>query len=190
MISEALRGSINDKISAGIYVASHFIVLGIIALLTGQPFIFPSLGPSAYLMATGETKRAAGGYHVIGGHFVAVITGSIAYHPIADGLVATEELGEAGRFAPEIFQLAASSTVAMVLCTVGMLAAKTNHPAACATTLIVALGLLTGPLNITIIMGSVVILYVLHEKVLYPGAKRLGLEPDDPRPVDDDDKDP
>lgn len=185
MIGEALRGSINDKLSAGIYVAIHFLVLGVIALVTGQPFIFPSLGPSAYLMATGETDRAEGGYHVIGGHFVAVITGSIAYHPIADGLVATEELGEAGMFAPEVFLLASSSIVAMVLCTVGMLVAKTNHPAACATTLIVALGLLTGLVNITIIMGSVMLLYVLHEYVLYPGAKRLGFEPEDPRPADD-----
>jgi hypothetical protein len=190
MIRERLRGSINDKISAGIYVAIHFLVLGVIALLTGQPFIFPSLGPSAYLMATGETERAEGGYHVIGGHFVAVITGSIAYHPIADGLVATEELGEAGMFAPEVFLLASSSIVAMVLCTVGMLAAKTNHPAACATTLIVSLGLLTGPVNIAIIMGSVTLLYFLHEYVLYPTAQRLGFEPEDPRPVDDDDKDP
>jgi hypothetical protein len=187
MISEKLRGSINDKLSAGIYVAIHFLVLGVIALVTGQPFLFPSLGPSAYLMATGETDRAEGGYHVIGGHFVAVVTGFIAYHAIAADLVATEELGpETGAFAPEVFLLGASSIVAMVLCTVGMLAAKTNHPAACATTLIVALGLLSGILDIAIIMVSVVILYVLHENVLFPTAKRLGFEPEDPRPKADD----
>ena len=66
------------------------------------------------------------------------------------------------------------------------LAAKTNHPAACATTLIVALGLLSGILDIAIIMVSVVILYVLHENVLFPTAKRLGFEPEDPRPKADD----
>ncbi|MFC6906713.1 hypothetical protein [Halalkalicoccus tibetensis] len=67
---------------------------------------------------------------------------------------------------------------------------ETNHPAACATTLIVVLGLLTGPINIGIIMGSVVLLYVLHEKVLYPTAKYLGFEPEDSRPVNDDDEYP
>ena len=175
---------LNDKLSAGIYVAIHFFVLGAIAWATGRPFIFPSLGPSAYLLATGETDRAEGGYHVIGGHFVAVICGMVAYHPIAGGLVAIDVLGEVGPFSFDVLALAVSCIVAMVLTTVAMLVAKTNHPAACATTLIVALGLLSTAVDGAIIMGSVVLLYVLHEKLLYPAAIRFGFEPEDPRPAD------
>ena len=187
MIGEKLRGNINDKVSAGIYTTLQFVVLGVIAWVTGRPFIFPSLGPSAYLMATGEVDRAEGGYHVIGGHFVAVISGMIAYHPIASGVASPEEFGaDPGAFSPEVLLLAISATIGMVLCTLGMLVAKTNHPAACATVLIVALGIMSDPIDGVVIMVSVVILYVHQEKIVYPLAVKFGFEPEDPRPKADD----
>lgn len=179
MIRERLRGDINDKLSAGIYTTLQFLVLGLIAWATGRPFIFPSLGPSAYLMATAEVDRAEGAYHVIGGHTVAVITGMIAYHPIAGGHASPDAFGgEATPFAPEILLLAASATVGMVLCTITMLVLKTNHPAACATVLIVALGIMSDPIDGAII----VVLYVFQERIVHPTAVRFGFVPEDPRP--------
>ncbi|WP_246084314.1 HPP family protein [Salinadaptatus halalkaliphilus] len=56
----------------------------------GQPFLFPSLGPSAYLMATGEQPRAEGAYHVVGGHAIATVCGLVAYLTIADGLLVVD----------------------------------------------------------------------------------------------------
>jgi hypothetical protein len=46
--------NLKDEYSATVNVVLHFTVLGVIALVTGRPFLFPSLGPSAYLIATGE----------------------------------------------------------------------------------------------------------------------------------------
>lgn len=186
MIREKLWGNVDDKLSAGIYTMLQFVVLGIIAWATGRPFIFPSLGPSAYLMATGEVDRAEGGYHIIGGHTVAVITGMIAYHPIAAGIASPDVFGaDPAAFSPDVLLLAISATIGMVLCTIAMLVVKTNHPAACATVLIVALGIMADPLDGAIIIGAVIVLYVHQEKIVYPLAIKYGFEPEDPRPNDD-----
>jgi len=48
-----------------------------------------------------------------------------------------------------------------------MIATDTIHPPACATTLIVSLGLLSTPLQVTIIVVSVVVLVEFHQTVLW-----------------------
>lgn len=57
-------------------------VLGLIAWVSGKPFIFPSLGPTAYLLAfdrdLSHTFRV-----VAGGHLCGVIGGLIAWHLLA-----------------------------------------------------------------------------------------------------------
>ena len=47
-----------------------------------------------------------------------------------------------------------------------MIATDTIHPPACATTLIVSLGLLSTPLEVAIIVASVVVLVAVHEGML------------------------
>jgi len=47
-----------------------------------------------------------------------------------------------------------------------MIVTDTIHPPACATTLIVSLGLLSTPLRVGIIVGSVGILVLFHTSVL------------------------
>ena len=47
-----------------------------------------------------------------------------------------------------------------------MIATDTIHPPACATTLIVSLGLLSTPLRVGIIVGSVMILDLFHSSVI------------------------
>ena len=87
-----------------------------------------------------------------------------------------------GAFSPDVLLLAISATIGMVLCSVGMLVAKTNHPAACATVLIIALGIMADPIDGAVIVISVVILYIHQEKIVYPLAVKFGFEPEDPRP--------
>ncbi|USZ72734.1 HPP family protein [Natronosalvus halobius] len=173
--------SVRDDLSAGINVIIHFTFLGAIAWATGRPFLFPSLGPSAYLLATGEQPRAEGAYHVIGGHAIAAVFGLLAYVVFADGLLVTDAFTRAESFSPAVGRLAVSSTVAMVLTTVGMLWSDTNHAAACATTLIVALGLMSTPLDTGIIVASVVLLVGFHGKVVEPLQDHYGVEPRDAR---------
>ena len=172
---------LRDDLSAGTNVILHFVALGGLAWASGQPFLFPSLGPSAYLLATGEKPRAEGAYHVVGGHAVATACGLIAYVTIADGLIAVDAFEQGEPFSTEVGRLAVSGIVAMVLTTVGMLWSGTNHPAACATTLIVALGLMSTLLEGAIIVGSVALLVGFHGIVVERVQELYGVEPEDPR---------
>lgn len=173
---------VRDEYSAGINVFLHFSVLGVIAIVTGQPFLFPSLGPSAYLMATGEQPREEGAYHVVGGHAVAVVAGLIAYALFArDAVAYVVFAGTDPSFTWDVVYLTVSSTAAMVLTTVAMLVTKTNHPAACATTLIIALGLMGGLEDAVIIVVAVAALVFFHDRVLSSLAKRYGFKPRDAR---------
>ena len=172
---------LRDDLSAGINVFLHFVFLGGLAWITGQPFLFPSLGPSAYLMATGEKDRAQGAYHVIGGHAVAAVAGIIAYLIFAEGLVVVDAFEQGQPFAPEVGFLVLSGVLAMCLTTIGMLWSGTNHPAACATTLIVALGLMSTAVEVVIIVVAVAMLVVFHEYVVNRIQSVWGVEPKDPR---------
>lgn len=174
---------VRDDIAQTIMVGIHFAFLGAVTLATAQPFLFPSLGPSAYLLAAGEGENEAqsGPYHVIGGHLVSVVAGLIGYHTLASGLVVVNVLETATAFSGAILRLGASSIVAMMLTTIGMLLTDTNHPAACATTLIVSLGILSSPTEATVIMLAVVALVAVHELFIYPAAERLWFEPENPR---------
>ncbi|ELY58764.1 HPP family protein [Natronolimnohabitans innermongolicus] len=170
--------SLKDEYSATVNVFLHFVVLGAITLVTGQPFLFPSLGPSAYLMATGEQPRAEGGYHVIGGHAVAVVCGMIAYVLVGNEVSAYVVFDRPDiAFSWELVYLMASATLAMMLTTTAMLLTKTNHAAACATTLIIALGLMGGVADAVIIVVAVAILWYLHDRVISTLAEWFGFKP-------------
>lgn len=173
--------NLRDDVSAGTNVLLHFAFLGVLAWASGQPLLFPSLGPSAYLLATGERDRAEGAYHVIGGHAIAAITGLVAYLLLADGLVAIDVFASGQPFSSSVGRLASSAILAMVLTTIGMLWTDTNHPAACATTLIVALGLMASVLELVVIVGAVVLLVAFHGVVVERMQDVFGIEPQDPR---------
>jgi len=173
--------SLGDDISAGINVTLHFTLLGGLAWGTGQPMLFPSLGPSAYLLATGDNPRAEGAYHVIGGHAVAAVAGLLTYVAFADGLIVVDAFEQGTPFSEEVGRLVVSGILAMTLTTLGMLWTNTNHPAACATTLIVALGLMSTVIEVGIIVLSVAILVAFHGVVVERVQDRYGVEPEDPR---------
>ena len=142
------------------HVGALLSVLGTVVWFTGLPFLFPSLGPTAYLFATRPAAPASAARRVVGGHAVGVLAGLAAYHAVAGGVVITASMPAT---TPETLRLAASGVVAVVLTTAGMLATDTSHAPACATTLIVGLGILSAPLEGAIILLSVGALTVEHE---------------------------
>lgn len=172
---------LRDDLSAGTNVTLHFVFLGGLAWGSGQPFLFPSLGPSAYLLATGEKPRSEGAYHVVGGHAVAAVAGLVAYLLIADGLVVVDAFEQGERFSADVGRLVLSGILSMVLTTVGMLWTDTNHPAACATTLIVALGLMSTAFEVVVIVVAVALLVGFHGVVVERFQDLYGVEPEDPR---------
>lgn len=133
------------------------------AFLSGRPFIFPSLGPSAFALAVDGPRRNPP-RKVIGGHLIGLIAGLVSYWALAPGRV----LGDpCPAFSREMLCLAASGVSSVMLTTAAMLCTKTEHSPACATTLIVSLGLLSSLYDCALIMVSVVLLTLVH-RALWP----------------------
>ncbi len=139
------------------HVGLLVLVPGVAAWLFGQPLIFPSLGPSAFALVLDENENWA--RRVIGGHLIGVVSGLIAYHALAHGLTLANlapALSASGA------RIAASGVVSIVLTTCLMRVTRANHAPACATTLIVSLGLLPGFRDGLLIMASVAGLSFTH----------------------------
>jgi len=79
--------------------------------------------------------------------------------------------------------LAASATLSIMLTSWAMIATDTVHPPACATTLIVSLGLLSTPRQVGIIVVAVTILVggnAAGERII----ERVGVDNSTPHPCD------
>ena len=156
-----------DAPFATLYAGVLLAVPGVLAWVSGQALIFPSLGPSAFLLATVRSGETVTPRRVIGGHLVGVAAGLLAYHTIAPGLEVT---AAAPMLATAQFRLVASGVVAVALTAGGMFVTETGHPPACATTLIVALGLLPSLVDAVLIVVAVVALVATHEFVTHERA--------------------
>ena len=133
-----------------LHAGALLTVAGALAWATGRPLVFPSLGPSAYLVAAADRRPT--GRELLGGHAVGILAGLLAYHGLAGGAAIT---GSLAATAPAGARLAASAVVSVGLTTLGMAATDTRHAPACATTLIVALGLLTTAVEAGIVVAAV-----------------------------------
>lgn len=142
-----------------------------IAWGSGQPFIFPSLGPTAFVLAFDRRSDRTQSYRIIGSHLIGGIAGLLAWAVVASGVSIT---ATPLPFSYEGFRLVASATLSNVLTSWAMIASDTIHPPACATTLIVSLGLLSTPLRVGIIVGSVTILVLFHNSVLLVFKRLVG----------------
>lgn len=154
---------VRRRLGTSLYAGVLFMSLGLLAWASGQPFIFPSLGPSAFILAFDRRGGRTRTYRVVGSHAIGAFAGFFAYAVIASGVTLAST---PPAFSPEGLRLAASGLVSIVLTSWGMIATETNHAPACATTLIVSLGLLSTPAQVVTILASVVVLVGIHQIVL------------------------
>jgi CBS-domain-containing membrane protein len=144
-------------VRASVHAGLLLVALALVAWATGNPFVFPSLGPSAFLLA-GIASDEWGAYgRVVGGHVVGVVVGLAVYHLLAPGLVVTATFAP---FSIALLRLGISGALSVALTTAGMMLTRTVHPPACATTLIVSLGFLASPVEGAIIAVAVVAMVV------------------------------
>lgn len=130
------------------------VVLSLVALLTRTPFVFPSLGPTAYLLFFTPRAAAASPKHAICGHLIALVCGWGALW--VTGLAHAPAVTAEGINRMRLLAAAASlglTAAAMVLLNVG-------HPPAGATTLIVSLGFITQLQQLLVIEAAVFALLV------------------------------
>ncbi|MFP8951358.1 HPP family protein [Natrialbaceae archaeon A-arb3/5] len=153
----------DDRLGTTLHTGLLLSTTAAMAWLSGFPMLFPSLGPSAFVLALFQDSDATSPRRVVGGHAIGVVAGLLAYTLFASGISMTAA-AEPGSI--DGLRLAASGVVATTLTAGGMLATDTRHPPACATTLIVSLGLLSTPLEGALIVLTVVVLVVAHQLLL------------------------
>lgn len=139
-----------------IYVALNSFVtialLTLLALVTHSPFVFPSLGPTAYLFFFTPLAEASSPRHAVLGHGIGLICGFAAYE--VTGMHAFPQAFGGEIYWPRIM----ASALALSLTGAMMVLFRVSHPPAGATTMIVSLGILARPEYLPIIEIAVVLL--------------------------------
>jgi CBS-domain-containing membrane protein len=126
--------------------------LSALAALTGNPFVFPSLGPTAYLLFFAPLARASTPRHALLGHAVGIGCGYLA-------LFATGTLGGAEGLRAGVHWSTVLATAFSLSATgASMVLFRVSHPPAGATTLIVSLGLISKPLELLTLEVAVFLL--------------------------------
>ncbi len=129
-------------------------LLGVIAVSTKQPFVFPSLGPTAFLIFAAPENPPATPRNAFCGHLIGVLCGWSAL--AVTGLLNALPDVTTG-ISPE---RAVAASLALGSTTGLMVWLRVPHPPACATTLIIALGILRKPDQLVIVMIAIVLLLV------------------------------
>lgn len=142
----ALFSFINGCLSIGI--------MALVAVITRSPFIFPSLGPTAFLFFYTPTAPTASPRNALVGHAIGVFAGYFSL--VVTGLTMAGPAYAVGVTGPRVIAAALSLGLTSGL----MVLLKSPHPPAGATTLIISLGILTQPIQLVILMLAVVMLTV------------------------------
>lgn len=142
----ALFSFLNGLLSIGL--------MSLLALVTGSPFIFPSLGPTAFLFFYTPTAPTASPRNTVIGHLIGVLAGYFSL--VVTGLTTAGPALAIGVTWPRVIAAALSLGLTAGL----MVLLKSPHPPAGATTLIISLGLLTAPYKLVILMVAVVLLTI------------------------------
>ena len=134
-----------------------FITIGLLAglgMLTRTPFIFPSLGPTAFLFFFTPTSPTASPRHTIYGHAIGIACGWGSLWLC--GLASAPPAMVTGVDSHRILAAALSLSLTGAL----MILFKAAHPPAGATTLIVSLGIVSKPFYLLVIEIAVALLTV------------------------------
>ncbi|MFG2058882.1 HPP family protein [Micromonospora sp. NPDC048930] len=131
------------------------VVAGTVALLTRQPWLFPSLGPAIMLHVEQPGKPESSPRNTLVGHLVALLAGylMLLVTGLADHPSALQEGVSGSRIVAAAGSLAITAGVLVLL--------KAPHPPAGATTLIVGLGLLHTPTQLVVAFAAVLLVTVV-----------------------------
>jgi CBS-domain-containing membrane protein len=129
-------------------------LLGLLAFLTGSPFVFPSLGPTAYLFFFSPLSEVSSPRNTILGHAIGLVCGYAAF---VLAVASSPPFGinpgvHGGRLLAAALSLSATGALMAFL--------RISHPPAGATTLIVSLGIISQPKELVIIEVAVILLTV------------------------------
>lgn len=156
-LTRLLGRSPERPVWAAFMFINGFITIAIlagVAMVTDTPFVFPSLGPTAFLFFFTPTAVTASPRNTILGHAIGIGCGYGAL--VLFGLEHAPPAMATGVDLPRVgaaaFSLAATGALMILL--------KAAHPPAGATTLIISLGIVTNPVHLAVIEIAVALLTV------------------------------
>lgn len=133
---------------AGYVFLNSFVTIALltsVALLTHNPFVFPSLGPTAYLFFFSPLAEASAPRNAIYGHAIGLACGFFAFY--VTGMHPFDQGAGGHVYLPRIL----ASALALALTGAVKVLSNVNHPPAGATTMIVSLGILAKPQYLPVI---------------------------------------
>ena len=129
-------------------------LMALAALVTGEPFVFPSLGPTAFLLFYTPLLATASPRNTLCGHLIGVLAGYLAL--VVFGLTDAPPALSTGVTGARV----GAAALSLGLTSGVMVWARVPHPPAGATTLIVSLGILHEPAQLAVLMLAVLLLVV------------------------------
>jgi len=144
------------RLVRSVYVfVNGFVTIGllaVLALVSRNPFVFPSLGPTAYLLFFTPLGRTSSPRNTVFGHAIGLVCGYAAFAATGAGALPFGE--HPGIFWPRVLAAALSLSATGAF----MVLLDVSHPSAGATTLIVSLGIISKPSELVIIEVAVFLL--------------------------------
>ncbi len=127
-------------------------LLAAVAMVSRTPFVFPSLGPTAFLFFFTPRAPAASPRHTIYGHAIGILCGygALWLFGLQHAPPAMVTGVSAARIGAAALSLASTGALMILL--------KAAHPPAGATTLIISLGIVTRPFHLLVIEIAVAVL--------------------------------
>jgi CBS domain-containing membrane protein len=127
-------------------------VLAVLAFLTHNPFVFPSLGPTAYLFFFTPLAETASPRNAVLGHAIALCCGFAAFS--VTGMSHLPPGLPVEIYGPRVLSAALSLSLTGAI----MVLLRVSHPPAGATTMIVSLGIISKPEHLVTIEVAVILL--------------------------------
>lgn len=129
-------------------------ILSLLAMFTRIPFVFPSLGPTAFLLFFSPDAPGSRPHNTICGHAIGILCGYGALWLVGlqrDPSAMLEGVG---------FHRVLAAGLSLATTGAFMILLRAIHPPAGATTLIISLGIITQPFHLLMIEVAVVLMVV------------------------------
>jgi len=146
-----------DVFVAPVLEAVLIVILAMVGWLSRTPFVFASLGPTAYEIVENSKRPSARPYNIIVGNLIAVLAAFAALW--VTGAWGSPRVSAHGVPLDRVW----SATIAALLTVFGTLLARATQPAALSTTLLIALGVMQTARDGVIIMLAVLLITAVGE---------------------------
>lgn len=154
-----LRGMVKQMRPVALWATYVFVnaflriaLLALLAVITGVPFVFPSLGPTAYQRFFSPRAQSSASRNALIGHFIGLICGYAAFRLTGPPLSAAFTKGNID------WRPVVAAALSLAATAILMILFNASHPPAGATTLIVSLGIISRPAYLVIIEIAVFLL--------------------------------